>query len=108
MEEYGRRRLIEPAQWREIVVHGSDEERQKLVASLREIDLGPLFSTLDEPEDEVRSAASEQRTILALVELRRKIEEAISARDFDKAATYLDLRLSVEDADWRDNAGRIV
>ena len=56
LEEYGRRRLIQLAQWREVLVYGSDEERQKLVASLREIDYEPLASTLDEPEEEVQTA----------------------------------------------------
>ena len=107
LEEYGRRRLIQLAEWREVLVHGSDEEKRALVATLRPVDLAPLLSTLDEDEDEVRFTASQQRTLLALAELRRKMEEAVSAGEIDLAAQWLDLRLSVEDANYRDNAGRI-
>ncbi len=107
LEEYGRRRLIQLCEWREILIHGTDGERQALVASLREIDIRPLFSTLDADEAEVRATASEHRTALALGELRRKTEAAVSDGDFDTAAQWLDLRLSVEDAHYRDNAGRL-
>ena len=64
-------------------------------ASLREIDIKPLLSTLDEDEEEVRAVISHKRTMLALAELQRKMEDAISAGDFD-LATYLDLRLNAE------------
>ena len=55
----------------------------------------------------MRFTASQQRTLLALAELRRKMEEVVSAGEIDLAAQWLDLRLSVEDANYRDNAGRI-
>ena len=74
--------------------HGTDEERQALIASLREQDLEPLASALD--ADEVRATASYQRQVLALNELREMSRQAISDGDLDLAAMWLDLRLSVE------------
>ena len=59
-----------------------------------------------EGKDEVRFAASQQRTLLALAELRRKMEEVVSAGEIDLAAVAR-APLSVEDANYRGNAGRI-
>ncbi len=102
IEELGRRRLIELAGWREILVHGTNEERRKLAAKLREVDFEPLFRTLDEDEAEVRTTASHQRQVLALNELRRMSQQAIIDGDLEHAAQWLDLRLSVEDPRMRD------
>ena len=102
LEAVVRRRIIELAGWREVIVHGTQAERKALVDSLREVDLIPLASTLAEDEAEVRASASRHRKAIALDELRLKTQEAIVAGDLDQAATWLDLRLSVEDSRMRD------
>src|SRR4051794_38577368 len=85
-----RRRIVQLSTWREIIVHGSTEERRKLADSLTDVDLGPLLSTFEFDEDEVRADAAQQRTALALIELQRKIEDAIRAGDIDLATQWLD------------------
>jgi len=91
-----RQRVVQLATWREIIEHGSAEERRKLAASLRDVDLAPLLSTFEVSEEEVRADASRHRTALAVIELQAQIEQAILDRDFDLAATLLDLKLNAE------------
>jgi hypothetical protein len=91
-----RQRMVLLAEYREVLTHGTDEERQALVASLREIDLIPLASTLDEPEDEVRAFARRMRIELAKEELHRMSEEAVAAGDYDTGAKWLELALSLD------------
>ena len=95
LKNFIRQRMVQLATWREIIEHGSAEERRKL-ASLRDIDLGPLLTTFEEDEGEVREWASHHRTALAVIELQAKIEQAIRDGDFDHAATLLDLKLNAE------------
>jgi hypothetical protein len=88
-----RRRMVQLAGWREIIEHGSQEERRRLVDSLKDIDLAPLLSTFEFSEDEVRADASHHRAVLAL---QAQIEDAIRAGDIDLAATLLDLKMNAE------------
>lgn len=91
-----RRRMVQLATWREILEHGSAEERRKLAETLRDVDLGPLLSTFEVSEEEVSADASRHRVALAVIELQRKMEEAIRAGDIDLAARCLDLKLDAE------------
>lgn len=89
-----RQRMVQLSEWREVLAHGTSEEKRVLVESLREIDLEPLLTALDEDEEVVRAEASEQRRVLAVIELQAKMEQAIREGDIDAAAAYLDLRLN--------------